>query len=65
MPIMGRMFKKTKSEARQATSKSDMLKKFGGKFKKAFSKNKQVLLLANILPGLSCAMPMCTSVSKD
>ncbi|CAD6590148.1 MAG: hypothetical protein ASARMPRED_004584 [Alectoria sarmentosa] len=38
---MGRMFKKTKSEARQATSKSDMLKKFGGKFKKAFSKNKQ------------------------
>lgn len=42
VPMMGRMFKKTQSKVQQETPKANMLKKFGGKFKKAFSKKQQV-----------------------
>ena len=40
--MMGRLFKKTQSNVQQETPKANMLKKFGGKFKKAFSKKQQV-----------------------
>ena len=39
---MARLFKKAQSENQQGTSKPNMMKKFRGKFKKAFSKKKQV-----------------------
>ena len=42
--VMARIFKKAQLDAQQGTSKSNMLKKFGGKFKKAFLKKKQVCI---------------------
>lgn len=38
---MARMFKNTQSKIQQETPKANMLKKFGGNFRKAFSKKKQ------------------------
>lgn len=46
---MPRIFKKAQSGVQQETAKSNMLKRFGGKFKKAFSKTKQVCSYSALL----------------
>ena len=46
---MARLFKKVQSEVQQEATKPNMMKKFGGKFKKAFSKKKQVRVPSQIL----------------
>ena len=41
---MARLFKKAQSEGQEGTSKTKMLKKFGGRVKEAFSKKKQACI---------------------
>lgn len=46
---MAKLFKKAKSEVQQGTTKPNMLKKFAGKLKKAFSKKEQVRIYSQAL----------------